>query len=64
MIQRIRSRLAAYNRLNRKVPINLSIGIATADENEPLTEVLKRADLSMYVEKRAKGGLRRALSSQ
>jgi diguanylate cyclase (GGDEF)-like protein/PAS domain S-box-containing protein len=64
MIQRIRSRLAAYNRLNRKVPINLSIGVATADEHEPLTDVLKRADLSMYVEKRTKGGLRRALSSQ
>jgi diguanylate cyclase (GGDEF)-like protein len=62
-VQRIRSRLAAYNRLNRKVPIHLSIGIATASPEEPLAEVLKRADLSMYAEKRNKGGLRRALSS-
>ncbi|MDD5370193.1 MAG: GGDEF domain-containing protein, partial [Anaerolineaceae bacterium] len=62
MIQRIRTRLASYNRVNRKVPITLSIGIAIAGVEEPLADVLKRADLSMYTEKHAKGGLRQALS--
>lgn len=61
-IERIRTRLMAYNRINRKLPISLSIGTASADMDEPLSEAMKRADQAMYQEKRAKQAMRSELS--
>jgi len=62
IIQRIRLRLAAHNRVNRKLPISLSIGVTSVDPVEPVFEAIKRADLGMYREKSTKSSLRRDIN--
>lgn len=62
-VQRIRTRLLSYNRVNRKLPISLSIGMATASNGEPLSETLKRAEAVLRQEKRNKQELRKTVNS-
>jgi len=54
-LQRINETLAAYRTLHNAPTLNLSLGGATAIEgNQPLSDILRRADERMYEEKRAR----------
>lgn len=50
-ILRVRQLIFAYNSTNPAHPIRLSLGSATGYRGEPLSEVMKRADKMMYLDK-------------
>jgi diguanylate cyclase (GGDEF)-like protein/PAS domain S-box-containing protein len=57
MLNRLESRLEAFNsQESRKYPISISFGVAHYDpaQPNPLDEILKEADHSMYAQKQAK----------
>jgi len=58
-VQRIYENLGGFNRTSGSVGIDLSIGIATAREDETLNETIKRADRNMYQHKNVKSDARR-----
>jgi diguanylate cyclase (GGDEF)-like protein/PAS domain S-box-containing protein len=62
IVQRIRSHLAEYNRMNPRRPISLSIGLTSVSQGESLSEAIVRADQEMYQEKRSKVNANNRLS--
>lgn len=55
-LERIRKFLASHNASNPGLQISLSVGAATAEAHESLTETYKRADQAMYLEKLSRRG--------
>ncbi|NLY39231.1 MAG: diguanylate cyclase [Firmicutes bacterium] len=57
IVRRIRSNLERYNEKNKRLPLSVSIGFATAqDQSKSLAQVLREADEKMYLEKQVKKG--------
>ena len=57
IVRRIRSNLERYNEKNKRLPLSVSIGVATAqDQSKSLAQVLREADEKMYLEKQVKKG--------
>ncbi|MCD6355838.1 MAG: sensor domain-containing diguanylate cyclase [Anaerolineaceae bacterium] len=52
IIKRIRKKISSYNRKHIDLPINISMGISTANQGESLKGHLKNADKLMYEEKK------------
>ncbi len=50
-VKRIKKQVSAYNRKHMDLPINISMGISTANQGESLKGHLKNADKLMYREK-------------
>ncbi|MEN6408866.1 MAG: diguanylate cyclase, partial [Anaerolineaceae bacterium] len=55
-IERVRKFLASHNATNQGLQISLSLGAATAEMHESLTETYKRADQAMYMDKISRRG--------
>lgn len=51
IVKRIKKQIVTYNRKHSDLPINISMGVSTANQGESLNEHLKRADERMYEEK-------------
>ena len=51
LVDRIKENLANHNAINQGLPLEFSLGVATAVKNEILVDVLKRADRQMYLGK-------------
>jgi diguanylate cyclase (GGDEF)-like protein/PAS domain S-box-containing protein len=63
ILKRVRGLLDSYNQENqlkpadtRGVDINISLGVATSEDGQPLEQVLEQADKEMYAEKAHRGG--------
>ena len=56
IIQRIKKQISAYNKKHMDLPINISMGVSTANQGESLIVHLKNADKLMYQEKQKKQG--------
>jgi diguanylate cyclase (GGDEF)-like protein/PAS domain S-box-containing protein len=63
MLKRVRGLLDSYNQENQltsedlpQVEINISLGVATSEEGQPLEAVMNQADREMYLEKARRGG--------
>jgi diguanylate cyclase (GGDEF)-like protein/PAS domain S-box-containing protein len=54
---RIRSQIVAYNQVAPDLTLSLSLGAATGDRGNALTEILREADQNMYRDKISKTGL-------
>ena len=54
IIKRIKKQISSYNRKHVDLPINISMGVSTANQGESLKEHLKNADKLMYQEKQKK----------
>ncbi len=59
IIERMNNRIDAYNIENHDLPINISLGVSTANQGEPLSGHLKIADDLMYEEKERKKAVER-----
>lgn len=55
-IERVRKFLLSHNTTNQGLQISLSLGAATAEAHESLTETYKRADQAMYMDKASRRG--------
>jgi GGDEF domain-containing protein len=55
VVSRIRENLRSWNETH-SIPINLSLGIATAENGQQLPEALKTADRCMYQNKHSRTG--------
>jgi diguanylate cyclase (GGDEF)-like protein/PAS domain S-box-containing protein len=53
-LQRVRQVVQENNTTHIKTPIHLSLGVSTADNPTPLSNVLSKADKNMYREKRGR----------
>jgi diguanylate cyclase (GGDEF)-like protein len=53
ILGRFREKIAKFNGKNDTLPVDVAIGFATTQEKENLNEVLKRADILMYEEKKS-----------
>ena len=53
-IERIQSNLKMQNEVNPDLPLYISLGVSTAEKDQPLIEGLKLADENMYLEKQKK----------
>jgi diguanylate cyclase (GGDEF)-like protein len=51
IVKRIKKQVGAYNRKHMDLPINISMGVSTANQGESLKGHLKNADKLMYQEK-------------
>jgi len=51
IVKRIKKQVGAYNRKHMDLPINISMGVSTANQGESLKGHLKNADKLMYREK-------------
>jgi len=51
-LQRVRNVIRENNAGETEIPIQISMGVSTADKAERLTAALKEADTNMYREKR------------
>lgn len=51
IIDRIKKQLSAYNKKHTKQPINISIGVSTANQGDSLKDHLKLAEKRMWQEK-------------
>jgi diguanylate cyclase (GGDEF)-like protein len=51
IIERMNNRIDAYNTKNLELPINISVGVSTADQGDSLLSHLKIADNLMYADK-------------
>lgn len=64
ILKRVRGLLETYNQEselrsnaeNQPLEINISLGVATSEDGQPLEEVLEKADREMYAEKARRGG--------
>ena len=54
IIKRIKKQISSYNRKHVDLPINISMGVSTANQGESLKGHLKNADKLMYQEKQKK----------
>lgn len=52
ILSRIQTKLSLHNSTHRTPELSFSIGVATAEKGQSLTEALKQADHSMYEDKR------------
>jgi diguanylate cyclase (GGDEF)-like protein/PAS domain S-box-containing protein len=52
LLKRLRGAIRTYNTAHPETPIQLSLGISTAEDRAPLLAVLEEADANMYREKR------------
>lgn len=56
LFERMRQVVQEHNRAHPETPIDLSLGMSTAETSESLSQVLNQADLNMYREKSGGGG--------
>ncbi|MGB7874287.1 MAG: sensor domain-containing diguanylate cyclase [Anaerolineales bacterium] len=55
-VKRIQTAIRETNSVELKTPLQLSVGVSTAEEPMPLSDILKDADANMYREKRGRNG--------
>jgi diguanylate cyclase (GGDEF)-like protein/PAS domain S-box-containing protein len=55
-LQRVRQAVQENNAAHPEMPIDLSLGLSTAEKTDSLADVLKEADEFMYLEKRGRNG--------
>ncbi|MBI5030933.1 MAG: sensor domain-containing diguanylate cyclase [Chloroflexi bacterium] len=57
MIGRVRNKLALHNAVHQSPELSFSIGVATAEKGQALSDALKQADQSMYEDKRRRSDM-------
>lgn len=51
IVKKIKERILEHNKINKELPISISVGVATTNESTYLEHLLKEADNEMYNEK-------------